>query len=117
MIDCTNDPYEYMHYFDMMISDYSSISTDFLVFDRPIIHFMYDMDSFESKNFTLDALDTFISGPICRSWNDLFEKINEAFIDDKYKNIRKKARCNAFAYVDNHNCERVFNEVVKIVAL
>lgn len=117
MLDCPSDPYEYMHYFDMMISDYSSISTDFLVFDRPIIHFMYDMDSFESKNFTLDALNTFISGPICRSWNDLFEKISEAFIDDKYKNIRKKARCNAFAYIDNHNCERVFNEVVKIVAL
>lgn len=110
-----SDVYEYMHYFDLLISDYSSISTDFLVYDRPIVHFMYDIDSFENKNFTLTALDAFQAGPICKSWNELFKSIDEGLKDDNYREHRMKARNNAFMYVDNNNCERVYKQIVKLL--
>lgn len=111
-----SDVYEYMHYFDLLISDYSSISTDFLVYDRPIVHFMYDMDSFENKNFTLTALDVFQVGPICKSWEELFKSIDEGLNDDKYNSFRMKARNNAFKYVDNKNCERVYKQIIKLLS-
>ena len=112
-----SDVNEYMHYFDLLISDYSSISTDFLVYDRPIVHFMYDIDSFENKNFTLNALETFQAGPICKSWEDLFKSIDEGLNGDLYSNLRMRARNNAFRYVDNNNCERVYKQICKILKL
>ena len=111
----SSDVYEYMHYFDLMISDYSSISTDYLVYDRPVIHFMYDMDSFENKNFTLEALDAFQAGPICKTREELFSCIEDGLGKDSYRDLRLKARNNAFKYVDNKNCERVYNQIVKLL--
>lgn len=112
--DCPSDPYEYMHYFDLIISDYSSISTDYLVFDRPVVHFMYDIDSFADKSFTLDALDTFKAGPICKTWSEVYDSIKESFDSDPYKDTRRKARNVAFDYVDNNNCKRVYETIMKI---
>lgn len=112
----SSDVNEYMHYFDLLISDYSSISTDFLVYDRPIVHFMYDIDSFENKNFTLTALEAFQAGPICKSWKELFKSIDEGIKDDNYRDLRMKARNNAFKYVDNNNCERVYKQIVRLLS-
>ena len=113
--ECPNDPYEYMHYFDLIISDYSSISTDFLVFDRPVVHFMYDIDNYETSSFTLRALDTFKAGPICKTWKEMFYEIENSLTNDPYKDLRNKARKVAFKYVDNKNCERVYNQIVKLL--
>ncbi len=113
----SDDVYDYMHYFDLLISDYSSISTDYLVFDRPIVHFMYDMDSFENKNFTLEALNAFQAGPICKTWDSLFLKIEASINNDAYKHYRDKAKINAFKYIDKNNCERVYKQICKILKL
>ena len=39
-----SDPYEYLHYFDLMIGDYSSVMYDFLCADKPIVLYTYDID-------------------------------------------------------------------------
>lgn len=114
-IEETSDFNEYMHYFDMLISDYSSISTDFLLFDRPVIHYMYDMDSFEDTFFKLNALDKFLAGPIVKTLEDLMIKIHEGLNEDRYKDYRKKAIKNAYKYIDTNNCQRIYTEIIKIL--
>lgn len=113
---CPSDPYEYMHYFDLMISDYSSISADYLVYDRPVVHFMYDIDSFEDASFTLDAIDTFVAGPICKKWEELFTCIEDSFENDAYKDLRIKARNNALSFLDGNNSERVYEAIIQILS-
>lgn len=114
---CPIDPYEYMHYFDLMISDYSSISADFLVYDRPIVHFMYDLETFADESFSLDALNTFVAGPICKNWDDLYDSVKQSFTADSYKELRASAKNNALRYLDGNNSKRVYKRVVDITNL
>jgi CDP-glycerol glycerophosphotransferase len=104
---------EYMHYFDLLISDYSSISSDFLIFNRPIIHFMYDRDSYVTNSCNLDALDAFCAGPICNSFEELFHNIKLSLtLPDFYLERREVAKKNALKYCDANNCLRVYETIV-----
>ncbi len=115
MIKETSDFNDYMHYFDMLISDYSSISSDYLLFDRPVIHFMYDKNSFEDAFFKLNALDKFVAGPIVYNLNDLMKEIHDCFVEDRYKDVRSRSKKNAYKFVDTNNCERVYNSIIEIL--
>lgn len=114
-VDGTTDFNEYMHYFDMLISDYSSISSDYLLLDKPVIHYMYDRDTFEDQFFRLNALDKFIAGPIVTTPTDLMKAIVQSFKEDTYKNVRRKSIKNAYKYIDTNNCERIYNSIMKII--
>ena len=35
---------------DILVTDYSSCFFDFLILDRPIIHFLYDYDYYKEKD-------------------------------------------------------------------
>lgn len=109
------DAYEYLHYFDALISDYSSIATDFLLFDRPVVHFVYDWDSFSTDKMPLDKSNNFICGPICKDWNELYGVLDSIFLNDEYRDIREKTRKIAFKYRDGNNCERVFSKIQELI--
>lgn len=111
----SSDVNEYMHYFDMLISDYSSITSDFLLFNRPIIHYMYDLESFEDQYFHLNAIDKFTAGPIVRTLDELMIQIKDGLVNDTYEGLRKSALKNGYKYIDANNCERVYNEINKIL--
>lgn len=111
----SSDINEYLHYFDMMISDYSSISSDFLPFDRPVIHYMYDRNTFEDENFKLNALEQFTAGPIVETLDDLMENIFDGIEHDSYRELRHKATQNAYKYLDTNNCDRVYNAILEIL--
>ena len=111
----TDDIYEYLHYCDVLISDYSSIATDYLVLDRPIIHYMYDLDTFSSDDMYVDPDNKFICGPICKTQDELFNAIDAAITNDKYASLRKKVRDLAIKHVDTKNCERVYEKINEIL--
>jgi CDP-glycerol glycerophosphotransferase (TagB/SpsB family) len=46
MIDAEADPYVYLRHTDGLITDYSSIYFDYLLLDKPIIFFCYDLDKY-----------------------------------------------------------------------
>lgn len=115
-IEGTSDFNDYMHYFDMLISDYSSISSDFLLLDKPVIHYMYDRETFEDQFFKLNALDKFKAGPIVTTPSDLTQAIYQGLKEDCYKGVRQKSIKNAFKYIDTKNCERIYNSIIKILA-
>lgn len=114
-IEETSDIYEYVHYFDMLISDYSSISSDFLPLDKPIIHYMYDLETFEDTIFKLNALDKFVAGPIVKSIDELKLAIIKGLETDDYRNVRYSAARIAYKYNDSQNCERVYEAVLSIL--
>ena len=115
MISDKTDVYEYLHYFDMLISDYSSISADYLVMNRPIIHFMYDLDTFVTEKANINALSYFTAGPICKTVSELVNQINTCLRDDTFENVRKKAASIAFKYIDTNNCKRVYETILNKV--
>ena len=96
----SSDVYEYIHYFDALISDYSSIATDYLVLDRPIIHYMYDLDTFSTESMFVDDDNKFICGPICKTQDDLIAALEDCFVNDRYRVKRVEVRSRAYKYID-----------------
>ena len=62
----------------------------FLALDRPIIHFLYDSDNFETDTVKLDVADQLLCGPVCKTWDDVIEILDDCVVEDKFRDIRRK---------------------------
>lgn len=105
------DVYPLMPLCDLLITDYSSIYFDFLLLDRPILFFAYDLDDYLTKDrpmyFDYNAITP---GAKCRNHDELESKM-EAIIasgwDDGYAAMRKQVRSFTHDYMDNQSHRRL----------
>lgn len=105
----------YLHYFDALISDYSSVSYDYLCLNRPIILFTYDFQEFKKTDMGLrDDYIEVSPGPHCTTWEEVCYELSNAFTKDNYREKREKLIPRYYKYTDDHNCERVFEQIIKI---
>ena len=67
VIDNKSDMYPLFRHSDVLITDYSSIFFDYLLLDRPIIHFAADLDSyrFRDRGFSYRFEDAVRAG-VCK---------------------------------------------------
>ena len=110
------DPYEYLHYFDLMISDYSSCMYDFLCADKPIVLFTYDIQDFIENDANLhESFWEYPIGPMCNTWEDVISEIIRIRTVDNWKDKRSKCFHAFHKYNDGNNCERTFQWVKKLL--
>lgn len=122
-LDCSNiisvpsdvDVYTFIPYADMLITDYSSIYTDYLLLDRPVVAFQFDREIYEqnSRGFA-ENQDEFMPERIAKTGEELVAAITEVFADDKSRELRKKTRDLKFACNDDKSCERITEAILKI---
>ena len=99
---------------DIIMTDYSSVFFDFANLKRPMLFYMYDLDSYKNnlRDFYMD-LDE-LPGPIAKTQEELeynLENIEE--ISSKYKEKYKKFN-EKFNYLDDKDAtERVINKIFK----
>jgi len=104
----------------LLITDFSSIFTDFVYMDKPIIYYQYDSEAYYNDHVQSSIKSYFDFekngfGEVITSEENLIEKIifyiNENFaVEEKYKERVKKF----FALKDKKNCERIFEEILRI---
>ena len=110
------DVYSYLHYFDLVISDYSSITTDFMCTGKPVVIFAYDLDDYINGDAGLnDYFWELPGGPICYTWDDVIKKSESLLTNDEWKEERERCRVQYHYYNDGKNCERVYNMVMDIL--
>ncbi|MGH9276425.1 MAG: CDP-glycerol glycerophosphotransferase family protein, partial [Acidimicrobiales bacterium] len=57
---------------DVLISDVSSVTIDFLLVDRPIIHALADLDEYRTtRGFSVERIDDLLAGPVATSMAEL----------------------------------------------
>ena len=57
---------------DLLITDYSSIFFDFLLLDRPIVFFPYDLEQYLSQDRAMYFdYEIMTPGPKCRTYDEL----------------------------------------------
>lgn len=101
-----------LHFFDVLITDYSSIFTDFLLLDKPIIFYPYDLEEYKKKEgLSFDNYDEFTPGPKVYTQETLRGAIEKVCIKDKYSVDRKRVRTLYHAYQDGRSCERVMKSL------
>jgi len=106
--------YDLMKISDVLISDYSSISIDYLLLDKPIIYFMYDIDDYmKMRGLAYKPYEDYCGGQVVYNSKDLVGSIAEALSKDSYKTKRTEVRNIAFKYYDDKTCKRVYDLLVK----
>jgi CDP-glycerol glycerophosphotransferase (TagB/SpsB family) len=63
---------------DVLVTDYSSIYIDYLLTDRPIVHFAYDLDEYRTGRGLLYETGEAFAGPAARTFADLLAHLEHA---------------------------------------
>lgn len=95
------DTNELLSIVDILITDYSSIAIDYLIMDKPIIYYAYDLEGYKKDRGFYFELDE-ISECIVYNLNDLQTKISELLINPIIDNKQLNAR-NMFCKFDDGN--------------
>lgn len=96
-IDNEKDIYTTLGTYSVVISDYSSISLDFAMLDRPTIYYCPDIVWFKEKQagFNLD-FENSIPGPLVDDWDAVLEKVEEYIKNPKKDSKFRKEKCKYF---------------------
>ncbi|ULT56460.1 CDP-glycerol glycerophosphotransferase family protein [Neobacillus drentensis] len=100
LTDVPFDSQELLLASDMLITDYSSCYFDFLLLDRPIIHYAYDYQSYGSidRGFYYDLEDV-SGGSIVKIEDKLLESIDKNLTEP---NLHKSNRNSTIAFLLNN---------------
>ena len=105
------DFYEVLQAFDLLITDYSSIAYDWLLMDKPIVHFIPDEDMYRKKrNFLADPVELWLPGPICRTTDQLQREIEISLGDSNYfSEKRERIKRIVHKFADGNSSQRVYS--------
>lgn len=109
------DIFPLLPYINILITDYSSIYSDFLLLNKPIIFFPYDFQDYISKNRELYVdYEQFTPGPKAHKFKELLEWL-EYFLNGNDEFIRDRERIKniCFKYIDGQSSERIFQLITK----
>ncbi len=110
------DVYSYLHCFDLLISDYSSVLTDFMCTGKPVVLFPYDIDDYINGDAGLnDYFWEIPGGPMCYTWDEVIETSEALLREDSWKQERERCRVCYHLHNDGKNCERVYDMAMDIV--
>ena len=102
----------------LLVTDYSSVFFDFAYMQKPIVCYQFDEEYFEKNHYQKGYFDYRKDGfgSVCTTNNECIDEIKTIVdgdfkIDKKYLDKSKQF----FQLHDDKNCERIFNEVVKVL--
>jgi len=99
---------------DLLITDYSSIYYDFVLMNRPVIHFIYDYDHFMNLDmgFLFDIKD-YGGGPFAETEDELIKYLTQPDIEllDKRNPATKDVQ---LTYETGHSCEGYYDLICKL---
>lgn len=88
------DVQELMACVDVLVSDYSGAFVDYLLLDRPIIHYIYDYDEYKNIDSGLYYdVDTFRCGDVAYTYDQLLTALQKVLLGkDSHSKLRAKRR-------------------------
>ena len=104
---------------EMLVTDYSSCFFDFLLLDRPIIHYIYDYEYYRNKDRGIYyQQEEVVCGPTPRDEKELVKAIRESFGKaELHRALRQERIAKFMTYESPDNCriitERILDEIGK----
>ena len=105
------DLYEILNASDLLITDYSSVYSDFLFMNKPCIFVNTDIDDYRrNRGLALEPYDFWTAGPKVQSQDNLqIEILKSVNNDGYYKEKRDEIRTVYHFNFDDKSSERVWN--------
>ena len=89
---------------DLLITDYSSVAFDFLLCNKPVLHFMYDIDQYARVRgqFAIGKED-FIAGSVAENFGQWLEQMALDLTSDRFAE-KRQALQHKFSMVNTEAC-------------
>lgn len=112
------DPYTFLRDADMLVTDYSSILSDFSLLDRPIITFPYDIENYsnDSRDSSL-PFDEYIRTTKVYTMEELMDGMLQLFAEDTDRTERQKLLARTFSCQDGLAGRQLKEAIGKIIRL
>lgn len=112
------DPNPLLPHVDILVTDYSGISYDFLLLNRPIVFAPFDLEQYVTQCRELyEDYNEATPGPKCSNWNEVIDTLDDLLSgNDRYVAMRKKALSKYHTFVDTGNCRRIFELAKGLIA-
>lgn len=103
------DLYELLPQTDALIGDYSSVSLQYLLLDKPLAFVVPDMEEYKEKGgFCFENPEDYMPGPIIKEKQQLYRFFDDIYFEkDEYIEERNRVRNIIFKYQDGENSKRV----------
>jgi CDP-glycerol glycerophosphotransferase (TagB/SpsB family) len=110
------DIYTVLRLIDILVTDYSSIYFDYLLLDKPIIFYSYDLNLYLSENRELYFdYNEITPGPKASTFDELLKWIEHfASGRDGFLEARNNVRNFAFQNVDSNSSEKLYRFFVEL---
>lgn len=102
---------------DLLISDYSSMITDFVITNRPILLYMYDLDLYIANCRSMYyALEEVLPKPFIFDEEELLNRImiSDWTEESEYKESYKAFKQKFHKYLDGNSSKRVTEAILKL---
>ena len=98
---------------DILISDYSGALVDYLLLNRPIIHYIYDYEYYKNIDTGLYYdITEFQFGEIAYTYYELLEELKSILNgEDKFEAIRQDKKINFAEFEKGDSAEKIINIV------
>lgn len=111
IIDKFVDTQELIIISDLLITDYSTIYFDFILMQKPVILFPYDLEEYIKYPGLYHKLEDIAVGPIVKNGKELISSLKTlSNWIPKAKMRINEVRNNYWDYHDGKSCERLFNK-------
>lgn len=115
MIDI--DFYEYLGSADLLITDYSSVFTDYLLMDKPILFVGNDMEKYgEERGFLVEPVETWLPGPVIENYEDFWVKADMLMDNNEFfREKRDIVKRISHRYFDSESGRRVWECILNLM--
>lgn len=117
LLDTEKDIYQTLGRYRILISDYSSISYDFILLNRPVIFFNYDFEDFVKTECKINYdYDAYSPGTKTQTWEQTLTAVEEYLFDSKKDSAwrcRVRDEFYDMSVNDKANSERIVAELKK----
>lgn len=110
------DPYTFMKECDLLVTDYSSIYSDYLMLNRPSVLFPYDFEEYsKDTRECYFEYDEYMPEIKAYTMGELMKDIELVLKQDDYEQGRIELRDRIFKYADGDASKRLCEKIVTLV--
>lgn len=111
LFNCDLSVNEIINAFDLLITDYSSIGTEFVFLDKPVLFAIGDYDEYkQSRGIYFGDINLWTPGPLCNNIDKLKKELKKLLEDNNYyKEERKKLKKLWYGDTKDGGCDKICN--------
>lgn len=109
------DPYTFLEYVDLLTVDYSSVYSEYMLLNRPVVSFFYDYKEYsENTRVGYVSFDEYMPEERAFDMEQLMEKTVLVLNNDIHRKDRIKSKNRMWKYQKAGACKRLVKKIEKI---